>query len=250
MLVFRLWKVFRPAALLICYKVRVLHSFVIPTQAAPDNPVPQSTVPTARTEQEEQAPLWGLLSDCLPSGQGESVNTCFLSHWTSDSKNARRSQKVKVKSLSRVQLFATPWTVAYQASPFTGFSRQDYQSGLPFPSLRTSQRWSKDGHRAKRWSPGTPPLNWDRRFPWVTPLLPLLETGCLLPTYIPFSLLRTSRQDWANISAWFQNNSALLALLELGESSVPIPQREAKGEQPQAYLRGGRTWGSERQPLG
>ena len=39
-----------------------------------------------------------------------------------------------VKSLSHVQLFATPWTVAYQASPSMGFSRQEYWSGLPFPS--------------------------------------------------------------------------------------------------------------------
>ena len=39
-----------------------------------------------------------------------------------------------VKSLSRVRLFATPWTVAYQAPPSTGFSRQEYWSGLPFPS--------------------------------------------------------------------------------------------------------------------
>ena len=42
--------------------------------------------------------------------------------------------KVKVKSLSQVRLFATPWTVAYQASPSMGFSRQEYWSGLPFPS--------------------------------------------------------------------------------------------------------------------
>ena len=41
---------------------------------------------------------------------------------------------MKVKSLSRVQLFATPWTVAYQAPPSRGFSRQEYWSGLPFPS--------------------------------------------------------------------------------------------------------------------
>ena len=40
----------------------------------------------------------------------------------------------KVKSLSRVQLFATLWTVAYQASPSMRFSRQEYWSGLPFPS--------------------------------------------------------------------------------------------------------------------
>ena len=39
-----------------------------------------------------------------------------------------------MKSLSRVQLFAIPWTVAYQAPPFMEFSRQEYWSGLPFSS--------------------------------------------------------------------------------------------------------------------
>ena len=39
-----------------------------------------------------------------------------------------------MKSLSRVQLFATPWTIAYQAPPSMGFSRQESWSGLPFPS--------------------------------------------------------------------------------------------------------------------
>jgi len=42
--------------------------------------------------------------------------------------------KVKVMSLSHVRLFATPWTVAYQAPLSMGFSRQGYWSGLPFPS--------------------------------------------------------------------------------------------------------------------
>ena len=41
---------------------------------------------------------------------------------------------MKGKSLSRVRLFATPWTVAHQASPSMGFSRQEYWSGLSFPS--------------------------------------------------------------------------------------------------------------------
>ena len=40
----------------------------------------------------------------------------------------------KVKSLSHVRLFATPWTVAHQAPLSMGFSRQEYWSGLPFPS--------------------------------------------------------------------------------------------------------------------
>ena len=42
--------------------------------------------------------------------------------------------KWKVKSLSRVWLFVTPWTVAYQALRSMGFSGQEYWSGLPFPS--------------------------------------------------------------------------------------------------------------------
>ena len=40
----------------------------------------------------------------------------------------------EVKSLSRIQLFATPWTVAYQAPLSMGFSRQEFWSGVPFPS--------------------------------------------------------------------------------------------------------------------
>ena len=43
--------------------------------------------------------------------------------------------KVKVKSLSHIRLLATPWTAAYQAPPSVGFSRQEYLSGLPLPSL-------------------------------------------------------------------------------------------------------------------
>ena len=39
-----------------------------------------------------------------------------------------------MKSLNHVQLFATPWTVAHQAPLFMGFSRQEYWSGVPFPS--------------------------------------------------------------------------------------------------------------------
>ena len=42
--------------------------------------------------------------------------------------------KVKVKSLSHVRLFATPWTAAHQAPPSMWFSRQEYWSGVPLPS--------------------------------------------------------------------------------------------------------------------
>ena len=41
---------------------------------------------------------------------------------------------MKVKSLSRVRILATPWTAAYQAPPSMGFSRQEYWSGVSLPS--------------------------------------------------------------------------------------------------------------------
>ena len=45
----------------------------------------------------------------------------------------------KVKSLSRVRLFATPWAIAYQDTPSMGFSRQEYWSGVPLPSPSSSE---------------------------------------------------------------------------------------------------------------
>ena len=49
--------------------------------------------------------------------------------------------KVKVKSLSRVRLLATPWTAAHQAPPSMGFSRQEYWSGVPLPSPNPTSGW-------------------------------------------------------------------------------------------------------------
>ena len=45
---------------------------------------------------------------------------------------------MKVKSLSHIQLLATPWTAAFQAPPSMGFSRQEYWSGVPLPSPASS----------------------------------------------------------------------------------------------------------------
>ena len=59
----------------------------------------------------------------------ESMQRCFT--WSHDN---FLSKQAKVKSLSHVRLFATPWTVARQAPLSMGFSRQEYWSGLPFPS--------------------------------------------------------------------------------------------------------------------
>ena len=53
--------------------------------------------------------------------------------WVAISFSSAWKWKVKVKSLSHVQLFATPWTAAYQAPPSMGFSGQEYWSGVPLP---------------------------------------------------------------------------------------------------------------------
>ena len=51
-----------------------------------------------------------------------------------------------MKLLSRVQPFATPWTVAYHAPPSMGFCKQEYWSGLPFPSLRILPTQGSNSH--------------------------------------------------------------------------------------------------------
>ena len=63
--------------------------------------------------------------------------------WVAISSSKVRKWKVKVKSLSRVRLFGTPWTAAYQAPPSMGFSRQEYCSGVPLPSPGSISREPK-----------------------------------------------------------------------------------------------------------
>ena len=58
-----------------------------------------------------------------------------------------------MKSLSRVRLLATPWTVAYQAPPSMGFSRQEYWSGVPLPSP-PGDLWASV-YFSVRWGDGT-----------------------------------------------------------------------------------------------
>ena len=57
--------------------------------------------------------------------------------WAAISFSSSWKWKVKVKLLSHVRLFATPWTAVYHAPLSTGFSRQEYWSGVPLPSPQT-----------------------------------------------------------------------------------------------------------------
>ena len=73
--------------------------------------------------------------------------------WVAISFSNARKWKLKVKSLSRVQLFSTPWTAAHQAPPSMGFFRQEYWSGVPLPSptnvpaLQETLKFSSSGEK-------------------------------------------------------------------------------------------------------
>ena len=85
-----------------------------------------------------------LLQSCLPlcsprdgSPPGSPIPGILQARtleWVAISLSSAWKWKVKVKSLSRVWLLATPWTATYHAPPSMGFSRQEYWSGLPLPS--------------------------------------------------------------------------------------------------------------------
>ena len=70
----------------------------------------------------------------LPGFSIHGILQARILEWVAISFSNAWKWKVKVKSLSRVWLLATPWTAAHQAPPSMGFSRQEYWSGVPLPS--------------------------------------------------------------------------------------------------------------------
>ena len=94
--------------------------------------------------------------------------------------------KVKVKLLSRVRLFATPWTIAYQAPPSMEFSRREYQSGLHFLPLQADALPSEP--------PGKPLLkpsfiqrerNFLLRYKWHTTLHRASQVALVVKNLLP-----------------------------------------------------------------
>ena len=98
----------------------------------------------------------------------------FQKQWSS-----RVWSEVKVKSLSHVWLFATLWTVAHQAPLSMGFSRQEYWSGLPCPSLGDlSDPWIKP---ASLTSPALVGGLFTTSTTWEAPLYHQLDVKCFNP---------------------------------------------------------------------
>ena len=109
----------------------------------------------------EQAPEVGVgqwsLAFCGPWGHKESDTTEWL-NWTdttviNESSWLVHAAAAAAKSLTCVRLCASPWTAAYQAPPSMGFSRQEYWSGVPLPSLTGTWTWCN-------WLHGFPTVGW------------------------------------------------------------------------------------------
>ena len=113
--------------------------------------------------------------------------------WVAISFSNAGKWKVKVKSLSRVRLLATPWTAAYQAPPSMGFSRQEYWSWVPLPSPWTWPNWD----------------SWDSsRNLWSTEVTRQALAGCLLP--VPGTCMPSG--SWPSVTPWSVARQAPLSM--------------------------------------
>ena len=94
---------------------------------------------TAAATAAKSLQLWPTLCDPIdgspPGSPVSGILQARTLEWVAISFSNVWKWKVKVKLLSRVQLLATPWTAAYQAPLFMGFSRQEYWSRVPLPYL-------------------------------------------------------------------------------------------------------------------
>ena len=80
--------------------------------------------------------LWDPINGSQPGSPVPGILQARTLEWVAISFSNVWKWKVKVKSLSPVRLFGTPWTAVYQAPLSTGFSRQEYWSRVPLPSPR------------------------------------------------------------------------------------------------------------------
>ena len=84
--------------------------------------------------------LWDPIDSSPPGSLVPGILQARTLEWVAISFSNAWKWKVKVKSLSRVRLFTTPWATAHQAPPSMGFSRQEYWSGVPSPSPSCGDR--------------------------------------------------------------------------------------------------------------
>ena len=147
----------------------------------------------------EGSPPGSLVPEILQARTLEWVAISFSNAW---------KWKVKVKLLSRVRLLATPWTAAFQAPPSMGFSRQEYWSGVPLPSLTASPRQFL--HRA------TLSMGWTE---WFISAFYFRESRLLKKTYIEYLRVVGERK-------WYYSNTHTLATQKTDLSANPVSKRK------------------------
>ena len=102
------------------------------------------TAATAAAKSLQSCPtLWDPTDGSPPGSPVPGILQARVLEWVAVSFSNAWKWKVKVKSLSHVWLFTTPWTAAYQAPLPMGLSRQEYRSGLPLPSPKVTAQTSK-----------------------------------------------------------------------------------------------------------
>ena len=128
-------------------------------------PLPSPTFSSAAAAKSRQLcpALCDPRDDSPPGSPVPGILQARTLEWVAISFSSAWKWKAKVKSLSRVRLFATPWTAAYQAPASMGFSRQKYWSGVPLPSptfsSSTAILWSSEvdklivDNNSKNWDP-------------------------------------------------------------------------------------------------
>ena len=99
----------------------------------------QVYAPTSNANEAEVERFYEDLQDLLEVTPQKDV-LFIIGDWNAKVGSQETPGVTGMKSLSRVRLFATPWTVAYQAPPSMGFSRQEFWSGVPLPSPDTFTR--------------------------------------------------------------------------------------------------------------
>ena len=113
--------------------------FFIPDDTVMEWPLQHHAAAAAAKSLQSCLTLCNHIDGSPPSSPVPGILQARTLEWVVISFSNARKRKVKPKSFSRARLLATPWTAAYQAPPSMGFSRQEYWSGLPLPSLQILQ---------------------------------------------------------------------------------------------------------------
>ena len=137
-------------SLTVCWKMEILWRLVLPESENYQNllhkmfskyNIPLKQIHICYAKSLQSCPTLCYPIDGSPPGSPvPGILQARTLEWVAISFSNAWKWKVKVKSLSRVWLLATPWTAAYQAPPPMGFSRQEYWSGVPLPSLKRDQQ--------------------------------------------------------------------------------------------------------------